>query len=287
MTQPEFAPDPIKVRLQQVAGLLDVQRPAEAIPLLHLLIASYPGESEPYCYLAYALDVLERYDEARQAAERAVALDPQCEWAHRLHSSILLSSGNTKLAREAAHTAVQLDPEQPHGWHGLANAELALRNLPAAQGAAEQARALAPKEAWTHALVGRIALSGRLLDAAEAHFRHALQLEPESLDALNGLAGTLHQKGRRLEAMELYYQGVRQYPGHKWLRQNLLTVIENYLDPPDLGGALLGCALVLFAPLVVMIQDYQRGQERSLRLASLSPEIRRFYEEERKRKHKL
>jgi len=286
MTQPEFEPHPLTIRLEQIRWLLDVQRASDAVALLHQLIASYPAEVEPYCYLAYALDGLERYAEAEQAAARAVATDPQCEWAHRLRSSALLSLGKAKLAQEAAHTAVQLDPELALGWRSLANAELALNNLPGAQGAAERARELAPEDAGVHLLLGQISNSGGLLSAAEAHFRQALNLDPESLSALNGLAATLYTCGRRPEAIELYYQGVRRCPGEKRLRQNLLIVIEEYLNPTDLAGTLIGCALVLFAPLFGMIRSYQDDQERLRRLESLSPEIRRFYYEERKRKHK-
>ena len=148
--------------------MLDVRRYDEASALLARVV-SRTGESRAWCLMARAHLGADRYGDAIDAANRAVALSPSDEWPHRLASNALGHLGHQADALRAAYEARRLASGYWQTHVCVAQAALAARRLDVAAEAADRARALAPNEADVHFLAGKVSLArGRLTEAASA-----------------------------------------------------------------------------------------------------------------------
>src|ERR1700721_1220656 len=90
--------------------MLDVRRFDGASALLSRLVVAEPDSARAWCLMSCAHLGSDRYAEAIEVANRAVALDPSDEWPHRLASNALVHLGNYGDALRAAHEACRLPP---------------------------------------------------------------------------------------------------------------------------------------------------------------------------------
>src|SRR3954468_1479584 len=87
---------------RQGQSLIDLGRSEEAIPVVRQALAGDPDSARGWCLLGLACSNLTRFHEAFEAAERATALAPDDEWAHRLRSYVLEKVGENGAALQAA-----------------------------------------------------------------------------------------------------------------------------------------------------------------------------------------
>lgn len=115
------------------------------------------------------------------------------------------------LARDHFQRALDLDPTFARAWSGLADAFVHLASImglsateayPRAREAAERALALDPGLAEAHAALG-VAMAVHFWDseAAERHYRRAIELDPSSAWAHGAYARYLRNRGRFDEAL--------------------------------------------------------------------------------------
>src|SRR5262245_35054401 len=104
----------------QAEALLEAGRHQEALALLTVGLSMAPEDEELLCLMVQCLLELEQWREAWRIAERAVAVTPESDWAHRLHSIALRNCARRHDAVAAAKEAVRLQPMLPHNWHTLA-----------------------------------------------------------------------------------------------------------------------------------------------------------------------
>lgn len=282
--------------IAQARHLINVGRDAEAVPILRRHLASHPDDFECQCLLAAALVRSGELAPALHEADRAVALDPQNEWGHRIRYAVLGRMGKRRQAVAAAREAARLAPQDPHALHALSDALLNGRRRKAAREVAERLLALAPDENLSHSLLGRICMKERRWKEAERHLRRALEIEPDSWTSLNNLGLVLQKLGRRREAIEMLHAAAREAPGESLVRRNLQSSVARYAgggvltfwllwlgsrgffeDGVAPGTAIVG--LVLLATVVGLLAWRQRQRWRSLH-----PTVRRFYQSERARK---
>jgi tetratricopeptide (TPR) repeat protein len=207
--------DPARVEL-----LCDLERWADALPLVSRLLATDPDNEVTWCLLAQCHLGLDRYEPALSAAERAAALAPDNEWPYRLISFAATHLGRHEQAVTAARAAIRLEPD---AWQTHARLAAALarrdaghqrRGLRAGLGrgsrrrskvgqneaaeaaeAAERALALAPDEAQVQLIYGSVAANQGRRAEAERAYRAALVLDPQSSGAHHLLAALqLHRQ---------------------------------------------------------------------------------------------
>jgi Flp pilus assembly protein TadD len=133
-------------------------------------------------------------------------------------------------------------PVRPHVWN-----EIGLDCY--AQGWLAMARAAFTRslaaEGSAAAVVGNLAIVERdlgRLDVAEALCRHALEIDPSSLETLNNLGSVLEMRERFPEALECYYRSFKARPGFVHGQMNhaaLLQKLGRVAEARDAYDALL------------------------------------------------
>ncbi|HJW44767.1 MAG TPA: protein kinase [Geothrix sp.] len=205
-----------------------------------------------------------RYDEAqallrkgKEAAEKAITLDPSASQAYRALASIHLRMGDLEGASRAALQAVRLDPADHKAYDVLADVFAGLEgedNHQASRRYFEKSLALFPEGWQAHHRLGVLLQNEGELQAALEHADRALALRPAAEYAYVTAADALLWMGRSQEAEARLKAGLREIPGSNVLRslmaytawdRNDRAAAETYLRelegawPPDHSNTIL------------------------------------------------
>jgi tetratricopeptide (TPR) repeat protein len=219
--------------------LLAEGRADDAVRVLQQQVSLHPADAESFNLLCRAYFMMDEWDPALEACQRAVSLAPQNSmyqlWLGRVygekadHSSIFSAPGLAKQARSAFERAVQLDPGN---WEARADLGEFYAEAPGIVGggkdkARSQADALmAINPAMGHWVLARIAEKDKQPDVAEREYRAEIAASHSGARAWLDLAGFLRHEKRYDE-----------------VKQALRTLNSSLLDRPE---ALLHAAQQLF-----------------------------------------
>jgi Tfp pilus assembly protein PilF len=206
----------LATRLARAHSYVELGRWQAATTELGLVLAGEPRSAEALCLLAQCRLQLRDDDEARRAAESALAVAPDDEWAHRLRSLALQRLGRHHEATVAAWEAVRLAPQVADTHARYAAALLQLGAPPdEARAAADRAVALAPHSPGAHVVQGVAAgRQGRVVEERDA-YRRALELDPTDATALSNLAAVDANRGRLGGAARFLTAALRNDPHHQ------------------------------------------------------------------------
>ena len=124
--------------------------------------------SARFWYATAVLLTMERYDEARDQIEQAVALDPLSPAIRTACSSVFLCSGDTKRAIQEARRALELDPNYVEGAYAMAGALRASGKTEEAIAILDEVRGRFGDGPWTLSHLGMsYAATGRTAEARE------------------------------------------------------------------------------------------------------------------------
>jgi tetratricopeptide (TPR) repeat protein len=204
--------------------LLAAGRVDEAIQVLQPQIARLPTDAESHNLLGRAYFMLEEWDRAVAACERAVQLDPGKSlyhlWLGRAYGekasrvSFLSAAGMAKKVRVEFERAVELDPKS---WEPRIDLAEFYFSAPGIVGggkdkARAQADAIAPlNPAMAHWVLAHIAEKDKDSAAAEREFRIAISASHSGARAWFDLAYFLFHAGR-LDEMEKAMETVESSP---------------------------------------------------------------------------
>jgi len=172
---------------------------------------------------------LQQWREAWRCTERAIAVAPENDWAHRLHSIALRNCARRHDAVAAAKEAVRLQPMIPHNWHTLASAQMNIFELKEARASAEHLRELAPDWELSHQMLALVALKEERYKEAEEHCRRELEVNPNSYFGMNNLGVALLNQKRKREAVEHFTRAAKINPQAEVARNNLASAVGKYL----------------------------------------------------------
>lgn len=174
--------------LQRAQALLDLGRPADAVELLHPLLAEDPGNAAAWGLLAMARLGLGDVPGALHATEEGLRAEPAHHTLWQLRALALGRAGRLDEAVAAGEEALRLEPES-HRSHLLLARILAERprQLPRALELARHAARLAPTEAEPHLVAGSLAHRLKRYPEAERGYRAALEVDPRNADAHTAL----------------------------------------------------------------------------------------------------
>ena len=185
--------------VRRARALLEVGRWAEAAQVLSAVLDHAPNDAEALCLLATCHDEAGQPDRALDAADRAIAADPQYEWGFRLRAHSLLALKRPKPAEAAARAALALAPWAWQTHATVAEALLArrgTRRIIAARRSADNVLRLAPHEAGAHVLDSVVLIRMADFAAARLACHRALAIDPEHQAALHNLAVIDLARGR-------------------------------------------------------------------------------------------
>ena len=152
------------------------------------------------------------YQEALQAYERAIQLDPNFAEAHDARGDALSSLERSQEALAAYEQAIQLDPNYAHAYEGEGNVFYNLKLYYEALEAYEQAIRFDPSSASAYNGKGDALYYLKRYQEALLAYERAIQLDPSYATAYNGKSWTLWQLKRFEEALIAYEQSIRLDP---------------------------------------------------------------------------
>lgn len=282
-----------------------------AIRTLQKLLTAQPGHVQGWNNLGSACKAAQRLPEARDAYQRALALQPQQAILHYNLAEVLLLEGSHTQALAAFDTALALAPQLLAAQKGRAYALLQCGHIAEAEAQFTALLAAAPGEAdaWNnyglllaqvermaeatqayqralaidsdhrHALNNiAIALRSQLqLAAAETALRHLQTLQPEHAQSWVNLALVLKAQGRIDEALAATRRGLALAPHAAQAASNLL--FDLHYVWPALSAAEMGAAhqdwAQQFAPTLPPRPPLRsRAPGAPLRIGYVSPDLR-------------
>jgi tetratricopeptide (TPR) repeat protein len=207
--------------IARVARLVELGRYAAAKAELAGHLADVPDSVVGWCLLAVCELNLNQLQKAQLAAERALRVEPDSDFALRLRAGILSRQNYPGAAVEAATAAVRADPNSWLNHHTLAFVLLQGKEKVDAYRSAEHAVELAPDEPDAHVMLGVTAAALGRKREARAAYREALRHDPAHPDALNNLAAADLNRLRLGRGARRLVDGLRSNPGHEVLQGNL------------------------------------------------------------------
>jgi arylsulfatase A-like enzyme/Flp pilus assembly protein TadD len=141
-----------------------------------------------------------RVDEAVEAEERAIALNPVLPEPYNHRGVLLASRGRPDAALPDFDKAIALDPNNARAWNNRANALRALGRREESAVAYRNAARLAPGDADPLNGLGVLAVEAGDLPSAASSFARVLEIDPAHAEAAVNLAYVEARLGRTADA---------------------------------------------------------------------------------------
>lgn len=183
---------------------------------------------------------------ALDVTKRAIAVDPDDEWAYRLQSTIYSENGEPQRALDSAKIAIEKEPSSPATIQCLFWAQAGTEALDDAEKTLASLQEAMPDAADTHEAAGYLCLKrGKNLEAKK-HYIDALKIDPESVNALNNLGVVylnLYQAGDGLHykqmSHDMFERAVRAQPTFKLGQENMKAASAGLKFGLPFGGIFL------------------------------------------------
>jgi Flp pilus assembly protein TadD len=218
--------NPLNDLLDEAQKDIDANNFEAAIPPLQKFIAEKPEVAFAHFNLGYAYTALKRSDEARAEYERAIALDPKMPEAHLNLGILLLERQEYAAAVAPLGEAVDLLPAQSRPRSLLAIAQERSGDPEGAARSFEGVLHLDPNDFAANRYLAELDLRRDKPAEAEARFRHALEIQPDAPEILQGLARSLEEQNKP-EAAEAYRQYLAVNPNDSGARAHLIHLLVN------------------------------------------------------------
>jgi tetratricopeptide (TPR) repeat protein len=189
-----------------------------------------PTDGRHHALFAAGLMGLERYAEAQATVEKALAHSPGEEWLHRIRSNALRAQGQYEEALAAALELLKLRPNEGISHYTLGLALYVLGRRGEAREALERAISLRPDYADAYLWLGEVELRSRDLASAERWFQECLRLNPNHARALGGLARVRLARQLLWEAAALFERALALDPLDPSIREDALEMARQQLD---------------------------------------------------------
>ena len=150
-----------------------------------------------------------KLDQAREAYQTAIRLNPDYADSHNNLGAMHLKAGEADKAVRAFRKAHEIDGQAPQPLVNLGNAYLQMKRFPDAVSAFGKALQMGPHSAEVHHNLGYAFLESAQLDDALASFDNALRVQPQYASAQNNKGTVFLRKGRFEEAGRAFAEAIR------------------------------------------------------------------------------
>ena len=214
---------------------------SELEKLCRQALAADPNCAPAYCDLAGALATQGKFGQAREAAQKALQLDPDSATAHYVLGWVPLAEGQLHPAEAAAsleraeaelRQATQLDPDD-------AECQVDLARVCAGRGRLEEATAILEKtvlldrtSATAHATLAVLHALRRQEEAALRELQEARRYIPEgprAANAVSAIAAAYERLGRLSEALE-YHERTVPLAREMGTNPNMVGLVEKQIE---------------------------------------------------------
>jgi tetratricopeptide (TPR) repeat protein/serine/threonine protein kinase len=192
----------------------------KAIVAYHTAIKIDPKVALFHSNLGNALLEQKKLDEAVDACHKAIELDPKYAQAHGNLGNALKAQGKLDKAIDAYHKAIKLDPKKAIFHYNLGVALEAQRKLLEAIDAYREAIKIDPKHV-AHNNLGNTFRDRGELDDAIAHYRLAIEHEPNRHTFHSNLGWAFYRQQKLDDAVACYREAVRLDEKSSWCWQVL------------------------------------------------------------------
>jgi tetratricopeptide (TPR) repeat protein len=207
--------------------------PDAAVKELRFALAFDPDGVELHRRLAEELIRLGRHDDADEAVERALRLDPADAEAWLLKGRLRAHAGDAEGALHAYRAAVRGEPDNQDAYLALADHQLGVGDPAGAIDTLQRLVGRLQTSAEAHARLAR-ALAPQAPATAIVHFKRAVQLEPGRVDAQVELAELLGLQGQGEEAIGTMREAFERTGDRVAVAERLIRL---YLDQGDRRAA--------------------------------------------------
>ena len=211
--------NPLNDLLDEAQRAIERQDFEAAIAPLEKVITEKPDFAYGHFQLGYVFTALKRWEDARREYQRATELDPKMAEAY-LNLGLVLLGHEPAAAVAPLRKAVELLPSQSRPRYLLGVALEQAGDLHGAAEAYKAAAALDPRDFETRIALARVLLGGKKYADAEAKFREALTMQPDSAAGRLGLAQALDAQ-HKPEAAETYESYLELQPSDREARRRL------------------------------------------------------------------
>ena len=167
----------------------------------HLATQLDPEFAEGWIILSKIQGTLKDFDGAETSARRALDLWPDDAEAAVTLAFCLSAKGKAEAALVAFTDALIRQPGHAEAWRQRAALEEQLNRWTEAEASSRKALTLSSDDTQSRIILARCLLLQRRAEEALPEFQQAVQRQPDSLDALKGLASTLEALGRLEDAI--------------------------------------------------------------------------------------
>ncbi|MES2255721.1 MAG: tetratricopeptide repeat protein [Pseudomonadota bacterium] len=214
-------------------GLQQIERFAEALDSYDKALALKPDLADIHNNRAIALASLGRREEALESYGRAVALKPDYAQAYNNRGTVLLDLGRAGEALADFNQAIALDPNYARAFNNRGNVLTELGRYEEALNDHDRAIALQPQAAESHDKRGNVLVALRRAEAALESFDRAIAIDPSFSSPHNGRGTALAMLGRPQEALEAHDRALARDPNSAAAHNNRGTALATLKRPAD------------------------------------------------------
>jgi tetratricopeptide (TPR) repeat protein len=194
--------------------LVDQKKFDDALAHINTAIKADPGSVPAYFARGKVWALMARWDDAKDAFNQVLKLNPRAASAQVELSKLHLQSGATDVAVTLAGAAVTSDPRRADARLILARGLIARGDFGQAQTILADLQRGMPDSAIIHAQLGWLHLAKKENPEATAEFQHALKIDPLQLDAVSGIVAQDMATGRKAEAIARLDAMVKDAPSN-------------------------------------------------------------------------
>jgi tetratricopeptide (TPR) repeat protein len=268
---------------QRASHLASLGRWPEALREAQKCLVEEPNHYRALCQISFCCLGLKDYAGSLEFAEKAIAANPNEEWAYRLQATLYQSQNKHKKAEQCAEQCVRAAPQNIYSLYILAEIQLELGHVKAARETAETMLAISPDSFEAHEMLGYIALNTFKNKEALIHFERALKINPESAEILSSYAWTLYANAQRLSpgvkrrellknAIDVYELSLRTQPNSIATKDNLKRAIDLYIIS-DIFSLITLTSLGLLGLLLFLIRNFNLQLPAFLDISQKPPEL--------------
>lgn len=210
-----------------ILALIEERDYAGAVHRLDQLVAEEPDDAGAFAIRALCLAELQRWQAAADSARRAVLLDPDTAFHHRALAQVLLGRGDLREALAAAGEAVELEPDEPDHRVLVGRVEAAMGRWDAARRTLEEALALDPEHEEGLRMRALVLQQRGRAEEADSAFLNALIRDPGDAFAYAGRGWSmLRAGGDARDAVAHFQQALQLQPDSEWAREGLIASLK-------------------------------------------------------------